>query len=290
MFHSIAELAELASLEKTTIGKLVLQRQAKELEKSEQEVWKTMLKNYQVMVKSANVGIEEPQKSFSGLVGYDGRKVFEQATKSRSLVGEVVGKAIGRSLAVAEVNAAMGKIVAAPTAGSCGILPAVLMGTVEKFDLTEEKAVYGLFTAAGIGMVIATKASISGAEGGCQAECGSASGMAAAAAVEMAGGSPEQAINATAIALKNTMGLTCDPVAGLVEVPCVKRNAMATVNAMCAAEMALANIKSVIPVDEVVKAMKEVGDAMPAALRETAIGGLAGTPTAKKIEKDFLGK
>jgi L-serine dehydratase len=184
----------------------------------------------------------------------------------------------------------MGRIVAAPTAGSCGIIPAVLVTAMEERQLSEESVVDSMFTAAGIGMVIANRASISGAEGGCQAECGSASAMAAAALTELLGGSPAQAADACAIALKNTLGLVCDPVAGLVEIPCIKRNAAGAANALVAAELALAGIESVIPVDEVIDAMREIGAGMSDSLKETAKGGLAGTPTAKRLTKKIYGR
>jgi L-serine dehydratase len=200
----------------------------------------------------------------------------------------VLSQALARALAVTEVNARMGRIVAAPTAGSCGILPAVLLTLAQKDDLADEKLLPVLFTAAGFGLVIANKASISGASGGCQAECGSAAAMAAAAATELLGGTPEQAAQACALALKSVLGLVCDPVAGLVEVPCIKRNASGTANAFVATEMALAGISSVIPADEVIGAMKAIGDQMAAELKETALGGLAATKTARKIAADLL--
>ena len=184
-----------------------------------------------------------------------------------------------------ELNASMGLIVAAPTAGSCGILPAVLVTAQEEKNYTDDKIVMSLFTAAGIGLVLAQNASIAGAEGGCQAECGSAASMAAGALTELAGGTVEQVSEAVALSLKNALGLTCDPVAGLVEVPCIKRNAFYAVNALVASDLALAGIRSVIPVDEVISAMKEIGDLMPIALKETAQGGLAATPTGKMISK-----
>ena len=191
------------------------------------------------------------------------------------------------SIAVAEGNVAMGRIVAAPTAGSCGILPAVLLSVGERLNSSQDDLVRALFTAAGFGIVIAKKAGISGAVGGCQAECGSASGMAAAVAVELAGGTPEQSGHACAIALKNSLGLVCDPVAGLVEVPCVKRNAGGAANALAAADLALAGVKSVIPIDEVILAMHQVGQSMPASLRETAEGGLAASATARRIAQEL---
>jgi len=183
----------------------------------------------------------------------------------------------------------MGKIVAAPTAGSCGIIPAVLMTIAEERKIDDEQLVMALFTSSAFGMVIANKASISGAEGGCQAECGSASAMAAAALVELCGGTPVMSGHACAIAIKSVLGLVCDPVAGLVEIPCIKRNAMGAANAFVSAELALAGIESKIPVDEVIHAMKVVGDCMIPALKETAEGGLAATPTAKKYMKQVFG-
>ena len=187
-----------------------------------------------------------------------------------------------KAIAVSENNARMGRIVAAPTAGSCGIIPAVLITIAEEYNIPERKVIMALFTSAAIGMVIANRASISGAEGGCQAECGSASAMAACAAVEMMGGTPKMVSNACAIALKSVLGLVCDPVGGLVEVPCIKRNASGAANALTAAEMALAGVESVIPADEVIDAMRSIGNLMPGVLKETAEGGLAATPTAKK--------
>jgi L-serine dehydratase len=190
---------------------------------------------------------------------------------------------------VAEVNAGMGKIVAAPTAGSCGVLPAVLLTVAEELNAGEEQLIEALFAASGVGLVIAHQASVSGAQGGCQAEIGSAACMAAVAAVELAGGDPESAAHAGAIALKTLLGLVCDPVAGLVEVPCVKRNVTGAVNALVAADMALAGIKSNIPLDEVIVTMGQIGNSMPCSLKETAQGGLAITPTALKVKERVLG-
>ena len=180
--------------------------------------------------------------------------------------------------------------MACPTAGSCGILPACLLTVLEEQDIPEDTAVRALFTASAVGMVIARNATIAGAEGGCQAECGSASAMAASALVELCGGTPRMAEHACAIALKNVLGLVCDPVAGLVEIPCIKRNAMGTANAFTAAEMALAGIESKIPADEVIWSMKKIGDSMHSDLKETARGGLAATPTGKILTEKVFGK
>ena len=183
----------------------------------------------------------------------------------------------------------MGRVVAAPTAGSCGILPAAVL-TMQEKGCSEHDCVMALFTASAVGMVITTSASVAGAQGGCQAECGSAAAMAAAAIVELAGGTPRQAADAVAMALKNILGLVCDPVAGLVEIPCIKRNASGVAGAFVAAELALAGIESAIPADEVIVAMKKVGDAMSPALKETAEGGLAATPTARRLYEQVFGR
>ena len=199
------------------------------------------------------------------------------------LCGPFFREVIATALKMGECNACMRRIVAAPTAGACGVLPAVLLPVQRRFHCQEARMVEGLYVAAGFGQVIAARASISGAEGGCQAEVGSASGMAAAALVHVMGGEARQMAHACAMALSNVLGLVCDPVAGLVEVPCVKRNVMGAVNALSCAEMALAGITSVIPCDEVIDAMRAVGEALPAALRETGAGGLAATPTGHRI-------
>ena len=234
-------------------------------------------------------GLQKDLKSASGLSGGNAYKLHRAIETGYVIRGVLLGKAIVKALAISEFNACMGRVVAAPTAGSCGIIPSVLITAMEEYQLPEEKVVMGLFTAAGLGMVIAKLASISGAEGGCQAECGSAAAMAAAALVELLGGTPGMAAHACAMALKNSMGLVCDPVAGLVEVPCVKRNASGAANAIVAANMALAGIESTIPADEVIIAMKSVGDIMSPALKETAQGGIAATPTARKLAKRIFG-
>lgn len=198
--------------------------------------------------------------------------------------------AIAKALSVSELNAAMGRIVAAPTAGSCGILPGALIAYQKDKNADEKDCVMSMFTASAVGMVINNNACLAGAGGGCQAECGSASAMAAAALTELAGGSPEMAENAAAIALKNILGLVCDPVAGLVEIPCIKRNAGGVANALCAAEMALAGICSKIPADEVIVAMKHIGDSMSSSLKETALGGLAATPSGRAMYEQVFGR
>ena len=247
-----------------------------------------MSMNLKVMRESIEVGLNSERRSLSGLVGGDAVKVESRRKKRESLVGELMSGVIARALAVAEVNACMGKIVAAPTAGSCGVLPAVLLTVEETLEVSERELLLALFTAAGLGMIIAERANVSGAMGGCQAEIGSAAAMAAAGAVELAGGSPRQTADAAAIAMKSMLGLVCDPVAGLVEVPCVKRNATGASIALAAAEMALSGVKSAIPIDEVIDTMDRIGKQMPCALKETAQGGLAVTPTGRRIQADFL--
>ncbi len=256
--------------------------------KSPDDIYKQMENNAKVMEESIAGALQPNIKSASGLSGGDAYKLYKAIEQGRSLVGALMDKVLVKALAIAESNACMGRIVAAPTAGSCGILPAVLLTFQQEKNIPRTKMVMSLFTAAAIGMVIAKRASISGAEGGCQAECGSAAGMAAAALVEMMGGSPRMASHACAIALKSVLGLVCDPVAGLVEIPCIKRNAMGASNALVAAQLAMAGIESLIPVDEVIDAMKEVGDLLVPSLRETGEGGLAATPTARKLAQEIF--
>ena len=247
--------------------------------------WEKMTRLWRAMVESVE-GYDPARRSACNLTGGDARKV---ETCAVSLAGPVLTEIIATALKVGECNACMGRIVAAPTAGASGVLPAVLLPILKKYDFSEEKMVKALYVSAGFGQVIATRASIAGAEGGCQAEIGSASAMAAAALVSLLGGTPEQMAAACATALQNLLGLVCDPVAGLVEVPCVKRNVIGAVNALTAAELALAGVENVIPCDEVIDAMRAVGDVMPTALRETGGGGLAATPTGRRIAEELLG-
>ena len=289
-YTSIHELAVQAAAQGVTIGQLALADQAAQTETAPDILVRRMRRNLEVMQAAARDGAAKDLRSTSGLTGGDAWKMREYLARGGALCGPVGARAIAIALAVAEYNAAMGRIVAAPTAGSCGILPGAVLALLEQGLADEDAAVDGLFCAGAIGMVIANQASIAGAEGGCQAECGSASAMAAAALVQMRGGTPAMAEQAAAIAIKNQLGLVCDPVAGLVEVPCIKRNAGGVTNALTAADMALAGIVSVIPVDEVVSAMREVGESLPCALRETAQGGLAAPPTGKRIREQLFGK
>lgn len=250
------------------------------------ESWDQMARLWTAMTES--VEQYSPRlRSSSDLVGGEGGLVAEQGGR---LCGPFFSAVIATALKTGECNACMRRIVAAPTAGASGVLPAVLLPLQQRDGLSDEVMTQALYVAAGFGQVIASRASISGAEGGCQAEVGSASGMAAAALVHLMGGTPEQMAHACAMALSNILGLVCDPVAGLVEVPCVKRNVMGAMNALSCAEMALCGVKNAIPCDEVIDAMRSVGDSMPAALRETGMGGLAATPTGRRIAEQILGK
>ena len=235
-----------------------------------------------VMRQSAEKGFDPALKSMSGMTGGQAALLLKAVQDGKTSGGNYLGRAAARALAIAECNAAMGKIVAAPTAGACGILPAALLTAQEEFSLTDDQLVDGLLVAAAVGQIIAVRASISGAQGGCQAECGSAAAMAAAALVFLRGGSPQQSADACAFALMNVMGLVCDPVQGLVEVPCVYRNVSGVANAFTAADLALAGIPCPLPPDEVIDAMKTVGEQLPPSLRETGEGGCAGCPSACK--------
>ena len=242
------------------------------------------------MKNSVRMGQNQNQRSMSGLTGREGYKMRAYATENGGLCGSFLSGAIARALAVAGCNASMGRIVAAPTAGSCGILPGCLISLEEERGIDPKKIVMSMFTAGAFGMVTAFRSSIAGASGGCQAECGTASAMAAAALTEVMGGTPKQCADAFSIAMGNQLGLVCDPVAGLVEIPCIKRNVSGLVIAFSSADMVLAGICSEIPADECLDAMREVGDAMPAALKETACGGFATTPTGERLRKQVFGE
>lgn len=288
-YESIQELVDEAESRGMRISELVLQDQAAAMEKTELEAYEKMELDFQVMIQAVQAGQAPDQRSMSGLTGGEGYKMKKYATEKGGLCGSFLGGAISRALAVAGCNASMGKIVAAPTAGSCGILPGCLVSLYEEKHIPEKDIVMSMFTAGAFGMVIAKKASIAGAQGGCQAECGSASAMAAAALVELMGGTPAQCADACAIAIANQLGLVCDPVAGLVEIPCIKRNVSGIMIAFSSADMVLAGIDSKIPADECLDAMRSVGDTMPEALRETAGGGLASTPTGIRMKKQVFG-
>ena len=245
-----------------------------------------MLLTWQAMADAAD-NYTGRRRSVSGLVGGDGMKMRQYCFRGEAMSGGYISEVITEALSMAESNACMCRIVAAPTAGACGVMPAVLLPLCKYEKLTQHQILEALYVASGIGAVIAHRACIAGASGGCQAEIGTASAMAAGALVALRGGTGEQIGHAVAMALKNLMGLICDPVAGLVEVPCVKRNVIGAVNAVSVADMAMAGITSRIPVDEVIDAMGEVGRRLPVEFRETALGGLAATPTGNAIKRSM---
>ena len=234
-------------------------------------------------IRRAREGYDPALRSASGMVGGDGAKMREYVQKGKTICGDYIGQVIAQALEMGESNACMKCIVAAPTAGSCGVLPAVLLPYQAREGLDDDAMVRAMYIAGAIGQVVATKASIAGAAGGCQAEIGTASAMGAAALCYLGGGSAQAVCHAAAIAIKSMLGLVCDPIAGLVEVPCVKRNAAGAMIAMSSADMALAGIRSAVPPDEVILAMREVGDKMDVSLKETGVGGVAGTPFGQKI-------
>ena len=281
---SMKEIFERSARENIPFWEIVLQYDMEERQVSRQASMAKMLSTWQAIQDAAD-SYTGTQRSVSGLVGGDGLKMRLYARRGESIGGEFMDEVIVQAISMAESNACMRRIVASPTAGSCGVVPAVLLPLCEREHYTQHELLEALYVASGIGAVIAYRASISGAAGGCQAEIGTASAMAVGALVSLRGGTNEQLGHAVAMALKNLMGLVCDPVAGLVEVPCVKRNVIGAVNAISAADMALAGIESRIPVDEVIDAMGEVGRRMPVEFRETALGGLAATPTGKAVKE-----
>jgi L-serine dehydratase len=259
------------------------------LEKSKEQLNYMMLSHLNDMRASIKNGLASPVLSISGMSGTDSAKITARYNSDNLPMNKLFGKILSYSLAVIEENARMGKIIACPTAGSCGIVPAVIIAYAEEFDISEEKQINGLITAGGIGKIIAQHVPLAGAVAGCQAECGVASAMAAAAITELLDGSNNMIINAAALALKNVLGLVCDPIAGLVEVPCVKRNAFFAIHAVSASELAMAGVESVVPFDEIVIAMKQIGHLMAPSLKESSDGGLATTKTgcniSQKLEK-----
>jgi len=282
------ELVKICNDNHIPIWEYAIREEVIRSEASRQDVIENMRRTLHVMMDSSTYAQDQQVSSVSGLIGGDAYKIKMYADKGITLTGGFLNRAMARAMSSSEVNAAMGRIVACPTAGSCGILPAVILSAGERLNKSEDEFINALFTAAGVGIIIAKNATLSGAEGGCQAECGSAAAMASAAVVEMMGGTPEQALTAAAIVIKNILGLVCDPVAGLVEVPCAKRNVAGTVCALTTADLVMSGVSSKIPFDEVVGAMYKVGRRMPVELRETAQGGIAITPTALKLREEIF--
>lgn len=291
MYQSVKDLVQTAETQRKPLSELVIAAECHESGSNRKEVWQRMRSNLLTMQAAIKQGENElGVRSKTGLTGGEAIKLKKYRAKGKTLSGDVMMAAVENAIATNEVNAAMGVICATPTAGSSGTLPGALFMLEQRLGLSEEQMIRFLFTAGGLGLIIANHAGIAGATGGCQEEVGSASAMAAAAAVEAAGGSPEQSSQALAIALSNLLGLVCDPIAGLVEIPCVKRNAIGAGNALIAADMALAGCTSMIPADECISALDKVGRSMPVDLRETGLGGLAGTPTGQAIKAKIFGK
>ncbi|MGN0782866.1 MAG: L-serine ammonia-lyase, iron-sulfur-dependent, subunit alpha [Christensenellales bacterium] len=282
MYKNVSQLIDQAK--HMPLHRVILENEMQLSEMTEKEVYDRLEKHYDTMVSAATRAIMQPLEMTGNFIKGQSFKQGKYAS-SNPLGGEYINNIMTMALSCCEVNASMGRICAAPTAGSCGILPAVLIETARKLDSTRKEVLNALLVASGFGAIFISNATVSGAEGGCQAECGVAAAIAAAAAVYLYGGTPKMCANAVGIALMNCMGLICDPVAGLVQLPCSFRNAGQAANAVCAADLALAGQTTVIPVDEIIEAMYKVGKKLPVELKETSLGGLATTPTAKKLEK-----
>lgn len=285
MYRKGLDLLRISKEKNWPLWKIALESEIMDNNTKEEEVISKMQEVLSVMENSSQAAVENENKTLGGIIGGESKKLNQRLQKGKTLCGDTINRAMIRAFSTSEYNASMGKICAAPTAGASGIIPAALITVKEKYELDETVLIRGLLTASAVGKIISTNATVAGAEGGCQAECGSAASMAAAAIVEMLGGTPKMSLDASAIALKNIMGLICDPIAGLVESPCSKRNASGVVNAMLSAEIALSGIESVVPFDEVVEAMKKVGEDMHSDFKETARGGIAGTPTGIKYKE-----
>ncbi len=288
-FNTAEEMLALCNKENKPISEIMRLREIVYGEDDAKTVDERMRKSLRIMRNSVHKPLNEVVRSMGGMIGGEAAKLEKRRAEGKSICGNVLTKALIYSQAVLEMNASMGVIVAAPTAGSAGVVPSVLFALEEEFNLSEDKLVKGLFTAGAIGCLLMKNASVSGAEAGCQAEIGSAAAMAAAAAVEMMGGTPEQCLDAAAITIGNMLGLVCDPIAGLVEMPCQSRNAAGASNALTSAEMALAGIKSAVPFGEMSDAMYRVGKGLPPELRETALGGCAATPTGCEYKCRIFG-
>ncbi len=289
MYRKMNDLLRLANNQGTPLWVPVVKNECQLSSMTEEEVFIKMERRYEIMRQSATRALTRGLATAGGLIEGMAEQHQAYSAKEQSLSGEFINRVMARALSASEVNASMGKICAAPTAGACGVLPAVLMSVEERLGLSRRTVLEGLITASGVGAVIMLNATVSGAEGGCQAECGAAAAMAAAAAVQMAGGSNQAALNAVSIALMNCMGLVCDPVAGLVQIPCAQRNASQAVNAVISAELALGGMACVIPADEAIEAMYRVGKMLPNQLKETAQGGIAVTPSGKAVYNKVFG-
>lgn len=274
------DLLALCESRNISVAQAMIQREMALFGTSKEEIYHRIAFSYSIMKTAVYDSLSQPIETMGGLIGGEAAKVNSFRLQGKNLCGAVVSKAVAYAMGVLEVNASMGLIVAAPTAGSSGVIPGVFLALQEEFDLTDQQMYDGLFCAGAIGYLIARNATVAGAEGGCQAEIGAASAMAAAAVVQIMGGSCKQSLDAASSAIANILGLVCDPIGGLVETPCQKRNAMGASNALICGEIALAGVGCLIPFDEMVDAMYKVGKSLPYELRETALGGVAATPTA----------
>lgn len=279
-YHTLQELQELAVHQKKEIWQIVQQEDMDASERTQEQSYEKMHQMYEAM-KYADASYNGNLRSASGRAGGDGEKLHQYNASGKNICGAFIGLVMEKAIKMGESNACMRRIVAAPTAGSCGVLPAVLLSFEEQFSATEERMVQALYVAAGIGKVIAENAFIAGAAGGCQAEIGSAAAMSAGALAYLQGADPQTVMHAAALALKNMLGLACDPVGGLVEVPCIKRNSYGAVNAVTSAQLALAGIRSAITPDDVIDSMRRIGNQMPTCLKETSEGGLATSASAE---------
>ena len=279
-YHTLQELQDLAVQQKKEIWQIVQQEDMDASERTSEQSYEKMHQMYEAM-KYADTSYNGNLRSASGRAGGDGEKLHEYNASGENICGAFIGLVMEKAIKMGESNACMRRIVAAPTAGSCGVLPAVLLSYEEQFAATEEQMVQALYVAAGIGKVIAENAFIAGAAGGCQAEIGSAAAMSAGALAYLQGADPQTVMHAAALSLKNMLGLACDPVGGLVEVPCIKRNSYGAVNAVTSAQLALAGIRSAITPDDVIDSMRRIGNQMPTCLKETSEGGLATSASAE---------
>lgn len=279
-FKKAAELLSLCTEYDKPISQIMMDRECEMTEKPLDEIRSRMAVSLQIMKDATKEAINQPSQSMGGLIGGESRKLSDLQSSGKNIAGNLISKAIAYSMGVLEVNASMGLIVAAPTAGSSGVIPGVLLALQEEYDFTDDQIIDALFTCSAIGYLAMLNATVAGAVGGCQAEIGVAAAMAAAAVVELMGGTPEQCTDAASTVLMNMLGLVCDPVGGLVEYPCQNRNASGASNAIVAAEISLAGIHQLIPLDEMMDIMYTVGKKLPAELRETALGGCALSPSA----------
>ena len=283
------ELIKICEKNSISLSEYAIRREMEDRDVSREKVLSKMHKTLEAMRSGATEAREKEVYSVSGLIGGDAHKLQEYLKSGKSLTGDTMILAMAMALSSSEVNASMGRIVACPTAGSCGILPAVILTAGESLGKTDDELVMALFASAAVGMIIGRNATFAGAEGGCQAECGSAAAMASAAVVEMMGGTPKMSLDAAAIVFKNILGLVCDPVAGLVEIPCAKRNSSGAISALCTADLVMAGVESKIPFDDALSAMYKVGRSLPPELRETALGGVAVTKAGLELRKKVFG-